>query len=68
MKRRNHLSPISRVPSVAQDDDQIIKFGTITQIIDIFRLIPRQAPWKVGCIDNDGCTGTGGDAGGAGGD
>jgi hypothetical protein len=49
---------------VAQDEDQIIKLGTITQIIDIFRLIPRQSNWKVGCIDNDGCSGDGGDDGG----
>lgn len=67
MRRRNHLRPISRVPSVAQDDDQLIKFDLITRLIDIFRLIPRQTPWKVGCIDNDGCTGDGGDGGGGGG-
>jgi hypothetical protein len=66
MRRRNHLSLITRVPSVAQDEDQIIKLGTITQIVDIFRLIPRQSTWKVGCIDNDGCSGAGGDDGGGG--
>lgn len=62
MKRRNHLSPISRMPHVAQDEDQIIKLGTISTIIDRFLLIGRQKPWGVGCWDSDGC---GGDDGGA---
>lgn len=69
MRRRNHLSPISRVPFLAEDGgNQIIKLDMLTRLIDIFRLIPRQMPWKVGCIDNEGCTGEGGGgAGGAGG-